>query len=380
MLREAGIPFEVVPGITAGIAAPAYAGIPVTHRELASGVAFVTGHEDGTLDWDALAAFPGTLVFYMGVKALPRIAERLVAGGRPPDQPVAVVERGTLPGQKTVVATLADVASATRRAFARRRSRWSATSPGCASRSHGSSRGRCSAAPSRSPARARRRRRWRSGCADLGADVVEAPAIRTRRSRSRCRTCRRTTCCASPRRPARRELFDAPARRARPGRRDRRRDRAGHGARAALAWHRGRHRAGARGRRRAGRGAGRRAGAARIDRARGRGAATSCRTRCVRAALRSTSWRCTRPSPSRSRRKHATPRRPRTTCCSRRRRRCGSSRGRRLVDRPEARLDRARDERGRCASTAPSRTSRPTRTRRTALIAALLPTPPRAIA
>ena len=83
VLREAGIPFEVVPGITAGIAAPAYAGIPVTHRELASGVAFVTGHEDGTLDWDALAAFPGTLVFYMGVKALPRIAERLVAGGRP---------------------------------------------------------------------------------------------------------------------------------------------------------------------------------------------------------------------------------------------------------------------------------------------------------
>ena len=89
VLREAGIPFEVVPGITAGVAAPAYAGIPVTQRDLASGVAFVTGHEDpakpeSALDWPALAAFPGTLVFYMGVRALPRIAERLVAGGRSP--------------------------------------------------------------------------------------------------------------------------------------------------------------------------------------------------------------------------------------------------------------------------------------------------------
>lgn len=109
LLREAGIPFEIVPGITAGISAPAYAGIPVTHREHASGVAFVTGHEDGSLDWEALARFPGTLVFYMGVKALPRIAERLVAGGRPESEPVAVVERGTLPGQKTVVSTLSHV-------------------------------------------------------------------------------------------------------------------------------------------------------------------------------------------------------------------------------------------------------------------------------
>ena len=113
--RAAGIPFEVVPGITAGVAAPAYAGIPVTHRDLASGVAFVTGHEDpakpdSALDWPALAAFPGTLVFYMGVRALPRIAERLVAGGRASAEPVAVVERGTLPGQRTLLATLADVA------------------------------------------------------------------------------------------------------------------------------------------------------------------------------------------------------------------------------------------------------------------------------
>jgi uroporphyrinogen III methyltransferase / synthase len=115
VLRAAGIPVEVVPGVTAGVAAPAYAGIPVTQRELASGVAFVTGHEDpakadSAIDWAALAAFPGTLVFYMGVRALPRIAERLVAEGRPASQRVAVIERGTLPGQRTVLATLADVA------------------------------------------------------------------------------------------------------------------------------------------------------------------------------------------------------------------------------------------------------------------------------
>jgi len=112
---EAGIPFTVVPGITAGVAAPAYAGVPVTHRELASGVAFVTGHEnpekpETALDWPALAAFPGTLVFYMGVRALPRIASQLVAGGRSAEEPVAVVEQGTLPGQRTLLATLGTVA------------------------------------------------------------------------------------------------------------------------------------------------------------------------------------------------------------------------------------------------------------------------------
>src|SRR5918996_2193630 len=81
-LAAAGIPFEVVPGVTAGIAAPAYAGIPVTHREDSSAVAFVTGHEDpakddSALDWEALARFPGTLVLYMGIKRLPEIARRL---------------------------------------------------------------------------------------------------------------------------------------------------------------------------------------------------------------------------------------------------------------------------------------------------------------
>src|SRR5207248_1194790 len=104
-LAEAGIAFEVVPGVTAGVAAPAYAGIPVTHRDEASAVAFVTGHEDpakdsSAIDWDALASFPGTLVLYMGVKRLGLIAERLVEAGRSPEEPVAVVERGTLPSQR----------------------------------------------------------------------------------------------------------------------------------------------------------------------------------------------------------------------------------------------------------------------------------------
>src|SRR4051794_1304599 len=178
VLREAGIPFEVVPGITAGISAPAYAGIPVTHREIASGVAFVTGHEDGSLDWDALAAFPGTLVFYMGVKALPRIASSLIAGGRPASQPVAVVERGTLPGQKTVVATLGDVVerAAGIRAPAitlvgevaglREQIAWLESRP-LFGRSVAVTRARAQAS-----ALAARLR-------DLGASVVEAPAIRT---------------------------------------------------------------------------------------------------------------------------------------------------------------------------------------------------------
>ena len=116
-LRAAGVPFEVVPGVTAGVAAPAYAGIPVTHRDDASAVAFVTGHEDPAkdetaLDWEALARFPGTLVLYMGVKSLPEIARSLVAAGRDPVEPAAAVERGTLPGQRHVAATLETLAGA----------------------------------------------------------------------------------------------------------------------------------------------------------------------------------------------------------------------------------------------------------------------------
>jgi uroporphyrinogen III methyltransferase / synthase len=120
LLRAAGVAFEVVPGVTAGVAASAYAGIPVTHRDAASAVAFVTGHEDPAkpetaLDWPALARFPGTLVFYMGVRQLGAIADRLVESGRSGSEPAAVVERGTLPGQRVVtgtVATIAEVAAA----------------------------------------------------------------------------------------------------------------------------------------------------------------------------------------------------------------------------------------------------------------------------
>jgi uroporphyrinogen III methyltransferase / synthase len=115
-LAAAGVRFEVVPGVTAGVAAPAYAGIPVTHRDATSAVAFVTGHEDpskdgSALDWEALARFPGTLVFYMGIKNLGLIAERLVGAGRPASEAAAVVARGTLPGQLTVSGTLAEIAA-----------------------------------------------------------------------------------------------------------------------------------------------------------------------------------------------------------------------------------------------------------------------------
>ena len=114
-LRAARISYEVVPGITAGLAASAYAGIPVTFRGLASAVALVTGHEDPgkqdpAIDWAALAAFPGTLVFYMGVRRLPEIADALLSAGRPAQEPAAVLERGTLPGQRHISGTLATIA------------------------------------------------------------------------------------------------------------------------------------------------------------------------------------------------------------------------------------------------------------------------------
>jgi uroporphyrinogen III methyltransferase / synthase len=119
-LRAAGIEFEVVPGVTAGVAATAYAGIPVTHRDDASAVAFVTGHEDphkeeSAIDWPALARFPGTLVFYMGVKRLAQNTESLIGAGRDPEEPAAAIERGTWPGQRTVAATLGTIAEAVER-------------------------------------------------------------------------------------------------------------------------------------------------------------------------------------------------------------------------------------------------------------------------
>jgi uroporphyrinogen III methyltransferase/synthase len=114
-LRAAGVRYEIVPGVTAGVAVPAYAGIPVTHRELASAVAFVTGHEDpdkseSNLDWPGLAAFPGTLVFYMGVSRLASLSEALIRHGKPPTTAAAVIEWGTSPAQRTVTGTLNDIA------------------------------------------------------------------------------------------------------------------------------------------------------------------------------------------------------------------------------------------------------------------------------
>ncbi|HII00265.1 TPA: uroporphyrinogen-III C-methyltransferase [Methanosarcinaceae archaeon] len=114
-LVQEGIEFEIVPGITSAIAVPAYAGIPVTHRESTSMVTFITGHEDPTkeesgLNWDALAKFEGTIVILMGVKMLRRNAEELMKNGKDSETPVALIERGTRPDQRVTVGTLATIA------------------------------------------------------------------------------------------------------------------------------------------------------------------------------------------------------------------------------------------------------------------------------
>jgi uroporphyrinogen III methyltransferase / synthase len=185
-LRAAGIPFEVVPGVTAGVAASAYAGIPVTHRDAASAVAFVTGHEDpskpeSALDWPALAAFPGTLVVYMGVRRLAAIAEHLIAAGRDAETPAAVIERGTLSGQRVVTATLGTIAASAAEqgirapaiavvgevAALRERLRWFEQRP-LSGVSVAVTRARAQASGLASRLRA------------LGAEVIEAPAIRIR--------------------------------------------------------------------------------------------------------------------------------------------------------------------------------------------------------
>ena len=113
-LSAEGVPFEVVPGVTSATAAPAYAGIPVTHRRLASSFTVVTGNEapdkdESSLDWDQLARQAGTLVVLMGWENLASIAETLMRHGRPPDSPVALVQWGTEPHQQTVVGTLSDI-------------------------------------------------------------------------------------------------------------------------------------------------------------------------------------------------------------------------------------------------------------------------------
>lgn len=113
ILSEHQIPFEIVPGITSGIAAPAYAGIPVTHRDYSSSVAFVTGVINKNIDkdsyWKHLALGPETLCIYMGVKKLPEISALLTRHGRPKDTPVALVHLGTSEYQKTVVGTLDNI-------------------------------------------------------------------------------------------------------------------------------------------------------------------------------------------------------------------------------------------------------------------------------
>jgi uroporphyrinogen III methyltransferase / synthase len=121
VLIEAGIPFEVVPGVTSAIAAPAYAGIPLTHRKFTSTVAFITGHEDpnkdnSNIDWASLARGIGTLVFLMGVKNLPDIVDQLIKNGKSPDTPVALVRWGTTSRQETVTGILSDIVERVRAA------------------------------------------------------------------------------------------------------------------------------------------------------------------------------------------------------------------------------------------------------------------------
>ena len=112
-LADAGIPFEIVPGVSSAVAVPAYAGIPLTHRNYASSFAVVTGHEavksKSSVDWAKLASAVDTLVILMGLHNLPAIVAKLVAHGRAPETPAAVIHQGTTTQQKTVVGTLADI-------------------------------------------------------------------------------------------------------------------------------------------------------------------------------------------------------------------------------------------------------------------------------
>jgi len=120
-LAHAGIPFEVVPGVSSAIAVPAYAGIPVTHRDLASSVTIVTGHEQSSclspaVNWEALAMSGSTLVILMGVETLSHITQRLLAGGLHPDTPAAVIQQGTVPQQRVITDTLLNIAERARAA------------------------------------------------------------------------------------------------------------------------------------------------------------------------------------------------------------------------------------------------------------------------
>jgi uroporphyrin-III C-methyltransferase len=120
-LADAGIPFEIVPGVSSAIAVPAYAGIPVTHRDLATSFTVVTGHEQrnntsSSVNWETLAALGGTLVIMMGVETLPHITQRLLAGGLQPSTPAAVIQQGTVAQQRIVTDTLVNIAESARTA------------------------------------------------------------------------------------------------------------------------------------------------------------------------------------------------------------------------------------------------------------------------
>lgn len=113
-LVAAGVPFEIIPGVSSAVAVPAYAGIPVTHRKVASSFAVITGHEEGSkeytaIDWPRLATAVDTLVILMGTKGLERITAQLIQHGRAPETPVAVIRWGTISEQYTLVGTLADI-------------------------------------------------------------------------------------------------------------------------------------------------------------------------------------------------------------------------------------------------------------------------------
>ncbi len=115
-LKERGIPFEVIPGVTAGFAAAAYAGIPLTHRDVTTSLALLTGHERperklSSIDWEKLATGLGTLIFYMGMSNLKLISAELIKHGRPADTPVAIIQWATLPRQRTLIGTLETIAA-----------------------------------------------------------------------------------------------------------------------------------------------------------------------------------------------------------------------------------------------------------------------------
>ncbi|HMA05620.1 MAG TPA: uroporphyrinogen-III C-methyltransferase [Methanomicrobiales archaeon] len=123
-LRDAGIPVELVPGVPSAVAVPGCVGIPVTHRGYASEVVILTGHEEpgkeeSGIDWNLLAGFRGTIVILMGVKNLPSIAGELIARGRDPATPVAIIERGLAPGQRVTTGPLGEIGEIMRRAGVR---------------------------------------------------------------------------------------------------------------------------------------------------------------------------------------------------------------------------------------------------------------------